>query len=79
MALATDIFAVITENLTDVGLDEKAVAKCIEMFNKKEISALQEMLSEYRVQLLNNVHKYSKQIDCLDYFTYTLNKSLEEK
>ena len=77
MALATDRFAVITENLTDAGLDEKEIAQCIEMLDKKEIPALQKLLSDYRRQLLNRVHKYNKQIDCLDYFTYTLNKSLE--
>ena len=77
MALATDRIAVITENLTDAGLDENGVAQCLEMLDKKEISALQKFLSEYRKGLLDSVHEYNKQIDCLDYFTYTLNKSLE--
>ena len=77
MALATDRIAVITENLTDAGLDEKVVTQCLEMLDKKEISALQKLLFEYRRQLLCNIHAYNKQIDCLDYFTYTLNKSLE--
>ncbi|MDE5772411.1 MAG: hypothetical protein K2I06_12425 [Ruminococcus sp.] len=77
MALATDRIAVITENLTDAGLDRKAVAECLKMLDKKEFSELQKFLSVYRRKLLDSVHEYNKQIDCLDYFTYTLEKSLE--
>lgn len=77
MALATDSIAVMTENLTDAGLDENGVTQCLEMLDKKEISALQKFLADYRRQLLDSVHEYNKQIDCLDYFTYTLNRSLE--
>lgn len=77
MALATDRIAVMTENLTDAGLDENGVTQCLEMLDKKEISALQKFLADYRRRLLDSVHEYNKQIDCLDYFTYTLNKSLE--
>ena len=77
MALATDRIAVITENLTDAGLDETEVAQCLEMLDKKEISALQKFLSDYRRQLLDSVHEYNKQIDCLDYFTYQLRKTEE--
>ena len=77
MALATDRIAVMTENLTDAGLDENGVTLCLEMLDKKEISALQKFLADYRRRLLDSVHEYNKQIDCLDYFTYTLNKSLE--
>ena len=77
MALATDKIAVITENLTDAGLDKKAVAECLEMLNKHEFSALQKFLSDYRRRLLDSIHAYNDQIDCLDYFTYTLKKSLE--
>lgn len=77
MALATDKIAVITENLADAGLDKKAIADCLEMLNKHEFSALQKFLSDYRQKLLDSVHEYNDQIDCLDYFTYTLRKSLE--
>ncbi len=77
MALATDKIAVITENLTDAGLDKKAIAECLEMLDKHEFSALQKFLSDYRKRLLDSIHEYNDQIDCLDYFTYTLKKSLE--
>lgn len=79
MALATDKTAVITENLTDAGLDKKAVEECLEMLDKHEFSALQKFLSDYRKKLLDSIHEYNDQIDCLDYFTYTLKKFMEVK
>ena len=77
MALATDRIAVITENLTDSGLDENGIAECLQMLEKNEFTGLQKFIADYRRQLLDSVHEYNKQIDCLDYFTYTLKKSLE--
>ena len=79
MALATDKTAVITENLADAGLDKKEIAECLKMIDQHEFSALQKFLSDYRRKLLDSIHEYNDQIDCLDYFTYTLKKSLEVK
>lgn len=79
MALATDKTAVITENLADAGLDKKEIAECLKMIEQHELSALQKFLSDYRRKLLDSIHTYNDQIDCLDYFTYTLKKSLEVK
>lgn len=79
MALATDRIAVITENLTDAGLDGSGVTECLKMLDNNEVSALQKYLANYRKQLLDSVHNFNKQIDCLDYFTYTLKKSMEVK
>ncbi|MDE6664787.1 MAG: hypothetical protein K2K14_01145 [Ruminococcus sp.] len=77
MALATDKIAVITENLTDAGLDKKSIAECLKMLDERQFTALEKFLISHRKKLLDSVHKYDKQIDCLDYFTYTLRKSLE--
>ncbi len=77
MALATDKITVMTENLTDAGLDRIEVEECLKMLDEHEFSSLQKFLSDYRKKLLDSVHEYNDQIDCLDYFTYTLKKSLE--
>ena len=79
MALATDRIAVITENLVDAGLDENKIAECLEMLDNQNFSALQKFLYDYRRKLLDSIHEYNEQIDCLDYFTYTLKKSMEVK
>lgn len=77
MALATDRIAVITDNLMDAGLDKNEIAECLAMLDKKDFPSLQKFLSDYRRKLLDRIHTYSNQIECLDYFTYTLKKSLE--
>lgn len=77
MALATDRIAVVTDNLMDAGLDKNEIAECLEMLDNQNFSALQKFLSDYRRKLLDSIHEYNDQIDCLDYFTYTLKKSLE--
>lgn len=77
MALATDRIAVITENLTDAGLDEKGIAECLQMLDNNEFAGLQKYLADYRRGLLDSVHAYNDRIECLDYFIYSLNKSLE--
>ena len=35
MALATDKIAVITENLTDAGLDKNSIAECLKMLDER--------------------------------------------
>lgn len=77
MALATDKIAVITENLEDAGLDKDEITKCLKMLDEKEFLALQKFLSGYRRKLMDIVHEYNNQIDCLDYFTYQLRKTEE--
>lgn len=77
MAHAADRIAVITENLTDAGLDPKSIEECLKLLDEKKYTVLRKYLAEYRRELLDSVHKCNKQIDCLDYFTYQLKKSEE--
>ena len=72
MANAADEKAVITENLTDIGLDSSSISRCIDMLEKGMYSDLERFLLIYRRDLLESVHEYNKRIDCLDYFTYKL-------
>ena len=75
MANATDKMAVMTENLRDMGLDDESVAKCLQMVESGQYHALDCFLKSYRQTLLDSVHKYNDRIDCLDYFTHTLERS----
>ena len=77
MANAADKKALLTENLKDIGLDKDAVDRCLEMIDDGKYDELKKYLENYRRELLDNVHRYNRRIDCLDYFTYTLKKSLE--
>ncbi|MBP3250526.1 MAG: hypothetical protein J6M48_09270 [Ruminococcus sp.] len=72
MANAADKTAVMTENLHDMGFDDRMTAECLELVRQKRYAELERLLKSYRQTLLDSVHKYNDRIDCLDYFTYKL-------
>ena len=72
MANAADKTAVMTDNLHDMGLDDRMTAECLELVRQKRYAELERLLKSYRQTLLDSVHKYNDRIDCLDYFTYKL-------
>ncbi|MBQ7266364.1 MAG: hypothetical protein IJS61_09730 [Firmicutes bacterium] len=75
MANAADINALMRENLKDAGLEGDRIEMCMDLILKGEYDKLNKMLSEYRENLLKNIHVYTAKLDCLDYFTYTITKN----
>lgn len=69
-----DIFK-IRRNLTDAGMNESEIAECISLIEQNRYAELNRLLTKYRLSLLDSVHKYNARIDCLDYFTHTLERS----
>ena len=69
-----DIFK-IRRNLSDAGLNESEIAKCISLIEQNRFTELDRLLTKHRLSLLDSVHKYNARIDCLDYFTHTLERS----
>ena len=69
----------VRQNLIDAGFDEKLIdefEKCCDCCDdKKEFKILQQQ----RDDLLGKVHTCHKQIDCLDYLVYKLNKEKEKQ
>ncbi len=68
----------IVQNLKDAGCSDEAIArllKCKERGDNKELLCL---LSRHRAELLDDVHRCQKRIDCLDYLVYQLKKKNEE-
>lgn len=37
------------------------------------------MLSKHRASLLRSIHKYQKELDCLDFLVYSIKKNLNTK
>ncbi len=74
MAYAADESAVIRENLADAGFSPESVESMMHMLDEQNETALKKLIAEHRKKLLSNIHKYTSQLDCLDYFTYTINK-----
>ena len=78
MANAADQIAVMTENLHDAGLDDTEIAECLQLVETRQHAALERYLAAYRKKLLDGIHTEEKRLDCLDFFTYALKKSMEE-
>lgn len=65
----------IRRNLSDAGLNETEIAECISLIEQNRFTELNRLLTRHRLSLLDSVHKYNARIDCLDYFTHTLDRS----
>lgn len=75
MTDSTAALSAARQNLADAGMDKGTIEKCMTLIDNNDITAANKLISEYRRQLLDTVHSCNRQIDCLDYFTYTLDKN----
>ena len=62
------------EILADAGCDKEFIDRFQIIQRNGTLSELLVMLNSHRAKLLNNLHKYQKRIDCLDYLVYQLKK-----
>lgn len=67
------------ENLKDAGFDEEEIKDFMELWNESNLHEQCKCLAKKRKILLDKVHKSEKQITCLDYLKYKLEKGCEEK
>lgn len=74
MSNASDTLGIFRQNLIDAGCDENTISKCVAFAEKGEWEKISSVLSEHRSKLLKNVHSGQKQIDCLDFLAYRINK-----
>lgn len=63
-------------NLIDAGCDDKFIEKYDCCCDKK---ACEKLLLQHRKQLLDEIHVKEKNIGCLDYLVYTINKQEAKK
>ncbi len=64
----------ITENLKDVGCNNKLIEEVIKLYDTGKKEKIKEILSVHRKEILDNEHKAQKQIDCLDFFLYQIER-----
>ena len=74
MAEANDRRGLLLQNLEDAGCDGEMVQKCMAMAEKDDADGLLRLLSCHKKGLLQMVHIKQKEIDCLDYLIYTVEK-----
>lgn len=74
MAKATDTLGMIYQNLKDAGCDKQLTEQCMSFIKKGDAHGMLPILIKYRSSLLGTVRSGQKQIDCLDYLIYKLQK-----
>lgn len=65
----------VIQNLKDAGCDLQTVKQFISLLEEGKVKEQLKLLSEHRSYLLERVHREEKQIECLDYLVYQLQKA----
>lgn len=75
MAEASDTLGILRQNLVDAGCDRELTGRCITLAQEMKTDELLRLLSRHRQTLLDGVHQWEKQIDCLDYLIYQIDRT----
>jgi len=65
----------VIQNLKDAGCDRKVIECFMECMARDDFNGQLRLMKEQRKCLLDRVHKNEKQIDCLDYLVYQIDRS----
>ncbi len=74
MGEASDIMGILHQNLIDAGCNEDLTRNCMELAKVNRWDRILSLFSKQRTALLDSVHDGQKQIDCLDFLVYRINK-----
>ena len=74
MAEASDIMGILHQNLIDAGCSEDLTQNCMALAEGNQWDRILSLLSKQRTALLDSVHDGQKQIDCLDFLVYSIQK-----
>ena len=66
-------------NMKDAGCSEDTIQRFLLCYQADDIKGELKVLSNHRQALLDEVHKGQKEIDCLDYLVYQIEKGLKTK
>lgn len=66
------------QNMRDAGCEEDTINRFMLCYREGDIKGELKVLLKHRQELLDKVHKGQKEIDCLDYLVYQLEKALNE-
>lgn len=74
MADARDEQGMLQENLRDAGFSADQTEYLLQLLEEHHDAVLKQYMEEHRKNLLVHLHRYTEQLDCLDYFTYIIQK-----
>lgn len=66
---------IIIRNLKDSGCNNKFIEKFFQLKSEGNIKELMYSLMKYRTELLDELHKSQRKIDCLDYLIFDLKQA----
>lgn len=67
------------EYLDDIGCPSKVKAEILEYTENRDIQNIIRLLRRHRQSTLDSIHKEEKQISCLDYIVFQLEKELNNQ
>ena len=76
MAEASNTLGIVYQNLKDAGCDEQTTERCMALARSGNCGGLLPILSQHRKRLLGTVRLGQKQLDCLDYLIYQIQKGM---
>lgn len=65
------------QNMKDAGCNEDTINRFLLCYQAGDIKGELKVLSNHRKALLDAIHKGQKEIDCLDYLVYQIEKRVE--
>jgi len=74
MSEASDSMGILHQNLIDAGCSKDLIETCMDLAKANKWKRLLPLLAKQRINLLDSVHDGQKQIDCLDFLVYSINK-----
>lgn len=74
MAEASDTMGILYQNLIDAECNRDLVENCMELARADQWNRILSLFAGQRINLLDLVHDGQKQIDCLDFLVYSINK-----
>lgn len=76
MAEATDKKGILLQNLQDAGCNESMIQKCISYAEQGRSKEMLCLLRKYKPVLLEKIHIYQDELDCLDFMIYQCMKGI---
>lgn len=75
MANASDTQKAFLQNLQDAGCAPDMIETCMALAQDRKTTILLRQLSQQKGTLLEKVHMHQREIDCLDYLIYRIDRN----
>lgn len=74
MDYVTEGAELLRQSLSDSGCTKEQIKQCVSWYREGNRETVTVLLRQQKQRLLEQMHRKQKQIDCLDYLTYQMEK-----